>query len=238
MYIVDRTLQFTRGFLLSYGPTPIKKFFWNREFSNGQWNFLDDTTGDCVYSHLESFSVNRSILDLGCGPGNTANELAPVYLRYVGMDISEEALAKARRRTEQNGRSDKNSFERGDFLSYMPSQKFDVILFREAMYHVPLGKVEKVLDRFSEYLTEGGVFIVRLYVLKDGKTKYRPSAMIGIMERDFDVVEKSHYPESGSTVIVFRPKGMSLGANGEKNAAREFYPLAPRAGRQPLIKRR
>ncbi len=115
MYIFDRTLQFTRGFLLSYGPTPIKKLFWNREFSNGKWNFLDDTAGDCVYSHLERFSANRSILDLGCGPGNTANELAPVYLTYVGMDISDEALAKARRRTEQSGRTHKNSFEQWRF---------------------------------------------------------------------------------------------------------------------------
>src|SRR5271155_544093 len=200
MYIIDRSLRFTRGFLLSYGPTAIKTLFWDREFSNGQWNFLDDTAGDCVYSHLERFSTNRRILDLGCGPGNTANELAPVYLNYVGMDISEEALAKARRRTEQNGRSHQNSFERGDFLSYVPSQKFDVILFREAIYHVPLRKIKKTLDRFSEYLTDGGVFIVRLYVLEKGKTKSRPSAMIGIIEREFDVVEKSSYPERGSTV--------------------------------------
>jgi SAM-dependent methyltransferase len=220
MYIVDRTLRFSRGFLLSYGPTPIKTFFWNREFSNGQWNFLDDTAGDCVYSHLERFSTNRSILDLGCGPGNTANELAPVYLHYVGMDISEEALAKARRRTEENGRSQKNRFERGDFLSYVPSQKFDVILFREAIYHVPLGKVKKTLDRFSEYLADGGVFIVRLYVLEKGKAKHRPSAMIGVIEREFDVVERSDYSESGSTVIVFRPKGRSLSANGKLSGAR------------------
>ena len=136
------------------------------------------------------------------------------------MDISEEALAKARRRTEENGRSHKNSFERGDFLSYVPSQKFDVILFREAIYHVPLGKVKKTLDRFSEYLTDDGVFIVRLYVLEKGKAKHRPSAMIAIMEREFDVVERSDYSESGSTVIVFRPKGRSLSANGKRNGAR------------------
>src|SRR5580658_7591782 len=79
MYIIDRTLRFTRGFLLSYGPTPIKKFFWDQEFSSGKWNFIDDTSGDCVYSHLERFAKDGSILDLGCGPGNTANELAPIY---------------------------------------------------------------------------------------------------------------------------------------------------------------
>jgi SAM-dependent methyltransferase len=221
MYIIDRTLRFTRGFLLSYGPTPIKKFFWDQEFSSGKWNFIDDTASDCVYSHLERFSANRSVLDLGCGPGNTANELAPIYESYVGMDISEEALAKARQRTEKNGRAKKNRFEQGDFLSYVPPQKFDVILFREAMYHVPLGKVKGILDRFSKYLTNDGVFIVRLYVrdTKKGNTKYRPLAMIGIMEKEFDVVEKSHYDDSGATVIVFRPKSAVSAGAGTKNGA-------------------
>ncbi len=219
MYIINRTLRFTRGFLLSYGPTPVKKFFWDREFSNGKWNFIDDTTADCVYSHLERFCANRSILDLGCGPGNTANELALIYRNYVGMDISEEALAKARRRSEQNGRNDKNSFQQGDFLSYVPPQKFDVILFREAMYHVPLGKVKGILDRFSQYLTDAGVFVVRLYVAENGQTKYRPSAMMGIMEKEFDVVEKVHYKDSGATVIVFRPKNRTPVANGKTNGA-------------------
>jgi SAM-dependent methyltransferase len=219
MYIIDRTLRFTRGFLLSYGPTPIKKFFWDREFSNGTWNFIDETTGDCVYSHLERFAAGKSILDLGCGPGNTANELAPVYRKYVGVDISVEALAKAQRRTEQNGRADRNSFAQGDFLSYVPPQHFDVILFREAMYHVPLGKVKEILNRFSKYLAADGVFIVRMYIVENGKTKYRPAAMMSIMEKEFDVVDKAHYEESGATVIVFRPKRTARFVNGKTNGA-------------------
>lgn len=218
MYIIDRTLRFTRGFLLSYGPSPIKKVFWNKEFSNGKWNFIDDTAGDCVYSHLDRHAVNKAVLDLGCGPGNTANEMAPSYRTYLGVDISVEALAKARRRTQQNGRSHKNSFEQGDFLSYAPKQEFDVILFREAMYHVPLGKVKKTLDRFSQYLTPDGIFIVRLYVLENGKPKYRPSAMIGIMEREFDVMEKGHYEKSGATVLVFRPTTEAHSSNGKKKS--------------------
>jgi SAM-dependent methyltransferase len=208
MYIIDRTLRFTRGFLLSYGPSPIKKVFWDQEFSSGKWNFIDDTAGDCVYSHLDRFAANKSVLDLGCGPGNTANEMAPGYQKYLGVDISEEALAKGRRRTKANGREAVNSFGRGDFLSYVPPQKFDVILFREAMYHVPLGKVKETLDRYSKYLKDGGVFIVRMYTIdsKTRQSKNRPIAMLSVMEKEFDVIEKSHYEGPGATVIVFRPR--------------------------------
>ena len=69
----------------------------------------------------KKYAQNGNILDLGCGPGNTANELASdVYRSYVGVDISEAALAKAVRRSKENGRQGKNSFVVSDFLAYKP----------------------------------------------------------------------------------------------------------------------
>ena len=210
MYIVDRGLRFVRGFILSYGPSDIKRRFWDKEYSEEKWAFADNTVGDCVYNHLERHAVNGSILDIGCGSGNTATEMATAaYQTYVGVDISEAALDKARRRSEECGRQDKNRFECSDFLSYVPTGRFDVILFRESMYHVPLGKVKATLERYSEYLKEGGVFIVRLFAAsrETSESRYRPVAMLGIMEAEFDVVEKRQYEEAGRpTVIVFRPK--------------------------------
>jgi SAM-dependent methyltransferase len=151
-------------------------------------------------------------LDIGCGSGNTATEIADTaYRSYLGVDISEAALAKAKRRSQECGRGEKNRFECGDFLTYVPNSQYDVILFRESMYHVPLGKVKATLDRYSAYLKDGGVFVVRLFASSgdraDAKDKYRPAAMLNIMEAEFDVVEKGRYEVPGRpTVIVFRPK--------------------------------
>ena len=209
MYIAERSLNFIRGLLKRYGPSNVKKLLWDEEFSGNKWDFIDNTIGDCVYPHLEKHVENGSILDFGCGPGNTANELASnVYQTYVGVDISEAALRKARKRTEESGRADKNRFVQADFLTYIPTQQFDVILFRESMYHVPLGKVKAILDRYSKYLTDRGVFIVRMSTTDSmgGKSKYRPTAMLRLMESEFEVVEKRQYGGSGPTVIVFRPR--------------------------------
>jgi len=195
-----------RNALTSYGPSIIKKAVWDREYSAGQWHFNDDTAGDCVYPYLEKYAENGSILDLGCGSGNTANELASsAYCSYLGVDISEAALDKARRWSEGNGRADKNRFLHADFLGYVPTQQFDVILFRESMYLVPLGKVKVTLDRYSKHLKGGGVFVVRICTTEKGKTKHRPTAMVRAIEAGFDVVEKRQH-ESGPTVIVFRPR--------------------------------
>jgi SAM-dependent methyltransferase len=184
---------------------------WDQEFAGTHWNFIDDTTGDCVYSHLEKHLKGGSILDLGCGPGNTANELTDSsYTSYVGIDISEAALVKARKRTESSGRSSKNSFACSDFLSYRPTEHFDVILFRESMYHVPLGKVKPILDYFTQYLKEGGVFVVRMNISdQKGGQKARLAAAVEVMEQEFEVVEKAQYGDKGPTVIVFRPVRMA-----------------------------
>jgi len=210
MNIAQRSIQFMQGFLKSYGPSNIKKILWDKEFSGGKWNFIDDTAGDCVYPHLARHLHKGSILDLGCGPGNTANELADAaYQTYVGVDISEAALEKARTRTQQNGRAGKNLFVKDDFLSYVPIQRFDVILFRESMYHVPVGKIKMILDRYAKYLNDRGVFVVRT---QGETTKQRPKAMLNIIEREFDILEKCQYSdghpleESLATVLVFKPR--------------------------------
>jgi 2-polyprenyl-3-methyl-5-hydroxy-6-metoxy-1,4-benzoquinol methylase len=210
MYIVSRGTRFLRGMFLSYGPQVIKRRVWDKEYSNEKWNFAYHTMGDCVYRHLERHAANGSILDLGCGSGNTATELETLaYQTYVGVDISEKALAKAELRTKETGRQNKNRFEAGDFLSYVPTGQFDVILFRESMYHVPMNKVKALLDRYSKYLKEDGVIVVRLFAAdrENTKSKYRPTAMLGIMEAEFAVVEKRQYAELGQpTVIVLRSK--------------------------------
>jgi SAM-dependent methyltransferase len=199
-----------QSFLKSYGPSNIKKLLWDKEFSGNKWDFIDDTIGDCVYPTLEKYSHDGSILDLGCGPGNTANELATsAYRSYVGVDISAAALEKASKRTEKNGRGSKNSFELSDIINYVPKEQFDVILFRESLYHVPMGKIKPVLERYSQFLRTGGVFIVRMGMgAQGGQVKNRPKAMIDIIETNFDVVEKTEHGELRDTVIVFRLLGL------------------------------
>lgn len=210
MYIVDRTLTFVRGFIASYGPSGVKKRLWDKEFSGTKWDFLNNTAGDCVYPFLEKYAHNGSILDLGCGPGNTANELAAdMYQNYVGVDISETALAKAVKRTEENRRTEKNSFVNSDFLGYRATQKFDIILFRESMYHVPYGEVLALLRKLSGNLKSTGVFIVRLYAgdHRPGVIKPRVTAKLDLIKREFDVVESRQFDSPGlPNVLVFRPR--------------------------------
>jgi len=205
--LTQRIVRFGQGAFKSYGPSGLKRIFWDKEYSGTKWNFNDHTENDCVYPHLEKHSANGSILDLGCGSGNTANELAAnAYSQYLGVDISEVCLNKARERSQQNGRAGKNRFVYGDFLKFSTPERFDVILLRESLYHFPMQKIESTLTRYAKNLKDSGVFIVRLATAdSDGSPKARPTTMIGIIERQFTVLENTYYKEFRSTVIVFRP---------------------------------
>ncbi len=198
---------------MSYGPSGIKKYLWDREFSGTKWDFIDNTVGDCVYPYLEKYAHNGNILDLGCGPGNTANELAAnVYQSYIGVDISEAALARAVKRTDDNCRGGKNSFVNSDFLNYQPTQEFDIILFRESMYHIPYGQVLAILRKFSKNLKSTGVFIVRLYAgdHRPGVIKTRVTAKLDLIKREFEAVESKQFDSPGlPNVVVFRPRQRS-----------------------------
>jgi len=198
--MAKRLQNAVRGVLQAYGTTYVKKFLWNSEFSRGRWDCLDATPGDCVYPCLEKYANSGSILDLGCGSGSTGNELSSTaYHRLVGVDISDVAVEKSRRRTEENRREDKNHYICSDVFNYVPTGQFDVILFRDSIYYVPHGKIIAMLRRYSKHLKEGGVFIVRMW---NGSDKY--VKIVDAIESNFTVVEKHVFDQPDAVVMVFR----------------------------------
>jgi SAM-dependent methyltransferase len=142
-------------------------------------------------------------LDLGCGSGNTGTELsANAYRDYTGVDISDVAIETAKKRAQENGRSEKNRYIQWDISSYEPTQPFDVILFRDSIYYVAGSKLKGMLDRYSKCLKPGGVFIVRLW---SGRGGYK--GIVDFIEANFEVVEKTVSGPSDTVVLMFRQVG-------------------------------
>jgi len=201
MHLLRKAQDFLLWRLQAYGTPSIKKFLWNVQFSGGKWNCLNTTSGDCVYAYVEKYARDGRILDLGCGSGNTGNELeAKAYRHYTGVDISDVAIETARRRTGENRRANKNIYFQSDLLTYAPTQPHDVILFRDSLYYAPMAMIGPMLERYSRYLKERGVFIVRLW----GWGGSKQDTIVAIIERNFEIVEKHVSQEPKAVVIVFR----------------------------------
>jgi SAM-dependent methyltransferase len=199
MYLVDKCKNIYRKILQSWGSAWIKRKIWNKEFLEGRWNILEDTPTDSIYSFLDKYAHNSDILDLGCGSGNTGNELNfACYRSYTGVDISDVAIQKAIERSEANSRGAKNRYFQSDIAAYEPQGKYQIILFRESLNYIPHLYISDLLHRYQKYLDEQGVFIVRLY----DPEKYK--AIIELVRKNFHVIEEFIPEDMSVSVLVFR----------------------------------
>ena len=181
-----------------WGSTSIKKSIWDEEFSSGQWEFIDHTPDDPIYTYLEKYSNNGRILDLGCGSGNTGNEMdTSKYRNYTGVDISENAIQRAVIRSKNNRRGEKNEYICADMFLYTPEKTYDIILFRESIMYIPKYKIRNILDMYSIYLKDTGVFIVRI---DDKKKKY--ASIVRIIKSNYHIVD-SFTTTDADIILVF-----------------------------------
>ena len=201
MFVRRKAQNGYRMLVQLYGSAAAKRHLWNTEFGGGRWKCLEDTAGDCIYPFVETHAHHGSILDLGCGSGSTAVDLADAsYTSYVGVDISDVALEHARARSARNGRTAKNTFCQSDISTFTPNGQFDVILFRDSLCYIPRPRIVPVLHRYAQYLRPGAVFVLRL---ANGDEKYR--AILTLVEKHFTIVERTSFFNPDAVVMVFRP---------------------------------
>ena len=199
MYLTNKLRNIWRRLLQSWGSPWIKRIIWNKEFAEGRWDHLAETPGDCVYRYVEKYVQNGDILDLGCGSGNTGNELDySKYQSYTGVDISNVAIQKAVSRSELSGRIFKNHYFQSDILTYRPQGTYQVILFRESLNYIPRVNLIGMLQRYQKYLDESGVFVVRLY------DRYKYKAIYELIRTNFHVIEEFLPEDMDTVVMIFR----------------------------------
>jgi trans-aconitate 2-methyltransferase len=105
----------------------------------------------------------RSVIDLGCGPGNSTEVLAAVYpeARVTGIDSSPDMIAAARRRLPQI------DFAVGDLQDCKLGGPFDVILANAVLQWVP--HHEALLPQLIGKLAPQGGLAVQMPDNLDGR---------------------------------------------------------------------
>jgi len=182
----------------------MKNHLWDEEYASGRWDHCEHSPGALIYQYVEKYANGGRILDLGCGSGNTANELnSAAYSHYTGVDISAVAVAKAAERSAREGRGTKNDFAKGDIANWVPDSKYDVILFRESVYYIPILRIERMLDHYSSYLTDRGVIIVNV----GGSATRKARQIFDLINTGYPVIEKFAAEGSDEFVLVFKGRG-------------------------------
>jgi len=135
---------------------------WDAEYREGRWGFLLDVkevarTG-VISGWLRATGTGTRVLDIGCGEGVLFGHLDSSALdSYVGVDISEAALATAR--VDRN----RARLVAADLESYAPEpgETFSAIVFNEVLHFAEDPGAE--LKRYSDWLAPGGIVAVSMY---------------------------------------------------------------------------
>ena len=141
--------------------------------------FLDqDMQYSCAYFHNENISLNQAqidkknhiinklnitdnmtVLDIGCGWGGMAIEIAKQTGANVkGITLSENQFATASKRAQEEGLSDKISFKIQDYRN--ETHKYDRIVSVGMFEHVGIKYFKTYLKKTYDLLKENGVFLL------------------------------------------------------------------------------
>jgi 2-polyprenyl-3-methyl-5-hydroxy-6-metoxy-1,4-benzoquinol methylase len=113
-----------------------------------------------------SFPSGHYVLDLGCGVGYGSEMLRRAGLEVVGVDLSEEAVMKARERHPAI------RFLHGSIDRVAHLGPFDMITFFEVIEHMTFDEGEGLLESMCDILKPGGHLLLSTPV--DAKVGYNP----------------------------------------------------------------
>ncbi len=141
--------------------------------------FLDqDMQYSCAYFHNENISLdqaqidkkkhiinklqitdNMDVLDIGCGWGGMAIEIAKqTGAKVKGITLSENQFTTASRRAQEEGLSEKISFKIQDYRH--ETHKYDRIVSVGMFEHVGIKYFKTYLKKTYDLLKENGVFLL------------------------------------------------------------------------------
>jgi SAM-dependent methyltransferase len=102
----------------------------------------------------------KTVLDLGCGTGETLIPLIKRGARVIGIDISPELIDLARRRVASYGLENQNVEVRvgSAYETGLPNESVDVVFSIALLHHLDLPKARAEIFRV---LRPGGLFILR-----------------------------------------------------------------------------
>jgi trans-aconitate methyltransferase len=116
----------------------------------------------------------RRVLDAGCSEGTFTVRLAEAYpdAEVVGVDISERAVHRARRRAVGSPHRGL-SFQALDLVTEGPAGRFDLIFCAETLYYLGRGERSRAASRRLAALLEAGGLLVLVHPWPEARALYQ-----------------------------------------------------------------
>ncbi|CAG8952846.1 hypothetical protein HYFRA_00007559 [Hymenoscyphus fraxineus] len=138
-------------------------------------------------AHMINIKKGMNVLDVGCGVGGPAREIATFTgCNVVGLNNNSYQIQRATGHARRQGLEKQVSFVKGDFMNMaFPENSFDAVYAIEATVHAP--SLEGVYSQIFRVLKPGGTFGVYEWVMTDKYDETNPthcSIRLGIERGD------------------------------------------------------
>ncbi|MFZ1682801.1 MAG: class I SAM-dependent methyltransferase [Candidatus Zixiibacteriota bacterium] len=131
------------------------------------------------------------VLDIGCGTGNESIYLSKAGFIVTGLDISRDAIEKAREKAKTENVS--TEFLVADILGSLPfaNNDFDLVIDRACFHFVPAERIPIYMENLGRILRSGGSYI--LYAASDqdahirGPVHYTRDALLRLFAPEYRI---------------------------------------------------
>jgi 2-polyprenyl-3-methyl-5-hydroxy-6-metoxy-1,4-benzoquinol methylase len=107
------------------------------------------------------------VLDIGCGDGKLTSGLATDSREVMGLDISREAITRAKKHGRHNLTFSVHDIERDPLEGGN-----GLIICGDVLYYIPFVSMKKVAKKLSDSLVDGGVLLIIDYLPADMDMRY------------------------------------------------------------------
>ncbi len=109
----------------------------------------------------------EAVLDVGCGDGRVFETFARKKVSYAGVDLSEEAVEKAKARWAKEIAEGRAAFEVGDLLDLpVEDGRFDVAVAAGVLHHVPSKAYRRrAVAELARVVRPGGYVLIAVWNL-------------------------------------------------------------------------
>ncbi len=132
---------------------------WDREWHDGDWDYMDDPSEMPRYALLAGYITSRppgTVLDIGCGIGTLRRYIPDhAFTSYQGIDLATSAIDRANQL-----RHDRSEFLVADALSASLSPANTVVL-NEVLYLT--AEPDALVARLSDLVDTDGQVVAAIY---------------------------------------------------------------------------
>lgn len=152
----DVTSQAKKGLDYVAGQNPIIPEHAHLRFRAAQMEFLFDKV-------LPGLPRELDVLDVGCGPGTWALQLAPKVKSVHGLDIAPAFIEHANKAAAEKNLPNA-SFEVASFMEYQTERRFGLVILGAMLVYINDQDLVPFFSKVRSFLAPGGVVYARTSV--------------------------------------------------------------------------